>query len=118
MRRAKVECSIPLCVLSLFLFLVATGTGDSQTEVDEYQGSCVKGTCVGSVGTWMWKSLDMYTGQFDENGYRHGTGIFRWNATKDIYEGAFVNGLPDGAGVYLWGTGTQEYVGQFYPRSN
>lgn len=93
--------------------LLATVAKLSHVECKKKDGSCIKGSCVNSIGTWMWPTHDVYTGQFNKAGYRHGAGIFRWNKTQDVYEGSFKNGLPDGAGVYVWGTNAQRYVGQF-----
>lgn len=52
-----------------------------------------------------------YTGEFSDNGKRHGKGIYRFNSGAS-FEGNFVNGVRNGHGVYRYADG-DKYVGDF-----
>lgn len=72
--------------------------GESNLRVyfqEESDARCLWGNCVNGYGSYLYESMDVYSGDFI-NGYRNGWGEFTWNLSGQSYEGFWLNGRMNG----------------------
>lgn len=62
-------------------------------------------------GTYEFADGNTYIGQYMQD-VKHGYGIFRWTADRELHQGQWKFGKQEGYGYYSWYDG-DEYYGQF-----
>ena len=107
-----------------------TGKYEEKLSGQVYVGTYISGQRDNGILTF--SNGDTYTGEFKDDvfggfgilktktitykgewlhGRRNGNGLLTYHATKDRYDGAFLNNLPHGYGRYIWGDG-HRYTGE------
>ena len=72
-----------------------------ESNLNPPSGECVEGKCKSGHGKFIWGSLDVYEGDWDDKIRPHGKGVYTWH-DGESYDGDWVHGIKEGKGSVVF----------------